>query len=66
MDFFIDRYSMEWIRNVEQEQIDLMLEIFARLPLVIEVPTERGMVGMVHGEVPIGMAWGSGTLRAGM
>ena len=58
MDFFIDRYSMEWIRNVEQEQIDLMLEIFARLPLVIEVPTERGMVGMVHGEVPIGMAWG--------
>lgn len=32
-------------------------EAFARLPLAIEVPTPEGPVGVVHADVPAGMAW---------
>jgi len=35
-----------------------MLAAFLSLPIIIEIETARGMVGMVHGDVPQGMSWG--------
>lgn len=54
---FTDRNGMGWVWSLDNAT---RLEIAAKLralPLVIEVETERGTVGLVHGDVPKGMSW---------
>lgn len=54
---FTDRNGMEWVRTIDTAT---RLEIAAKLrvlPVVIEIETDRGTVGLVHAEVPIGMDW---------
>ncbi len=49
--------GMDWWLDFPQEKRLATIAAFRRLPLVIEIPTQRGMVGIVHAEVPIGMNW---------
>lgn len=51
--------GMRWWLDVDLETRRLLIETFKRLPLVIEVQTSRGSVGVIHAEVPIGMNWQS-------
>jgi serine/threonine protein phosphatase 1 len=46
-----------WLAKLSAcDRIELMKR-FAALPYVMEVPTVRGTVGILHGEVPRGMDW---------
>ena len=46
-----------WVFMLEGDVKREYAEAFARLPLAIEVPTAAGPVGVVHADVPDGMAW---------
>lgn len=67
LNYFVKTFSMQWICDVEPAQMQTIVELFKKLPVAIEVPTNRGLVGLVHGEVPIGMHWATFTdkLRQG-
>lgn len=47
-----------WWLGVPESQRAEILEAIARLPLAIEIDTERGSVGLIHADVPPGMEWG--------
>lgn len=49
--------GVQWWLDADPEERDALVEMFKKLPLVIEVETDRGLVGIVHAEVPEGMAW---------
>ena len=63
LDVFIRMFHMEWVRTVEPSQMETILALFRKLPVAMEIPTERGLVGLVHGEVPIGMNWADFTQK---
>ena len=50
-------FHMEWWLDVSKDDRSNILKKFAALPVAIEIQTRRGTVGIVHGEVPIGMDW---------
>ena len=45
-----------WFHTVDSVRQDILTAI-SRLPLAIEVETERGTVGLIHADVPKGMSW---------
>lgn len=49
--------GMKWVKDVSDEKIMAIKEALSKLPVVMQVATHRGMVGIVHGEVPVGMHW---------
>ena len=49
--------GMGWITEVSDERLQAIQRRLSELPIVIEVETPRGLVGMLHGDVPKGMAW---------
>lgn len=51
------RMGADWWFTIGQAERKAIVEAFLRLPLVIEVPTHRGTVGLIHAEVPPGMEW---------
>lgn len=53
----ITRKGLEWWVNSPAQERDELVEMFRALPLAAEVQTRRGLVGLVHGEVPVGMNW---------
>jgi serine/threonine protein phosphatase 1 len=55
--FWTSRNGMSWWMDVPQEERMALIAAFRSLPLVQEIETERGIVGLVHGEVPHGMDW---------
>lgn len=57
LDFNVRRNGAAWWLTVPAETRNALLKSFARLPVAIEVATERGSVGIVHAEVPRGMDW---------
>lgn len=63
LDVFVRMFHMEWVRTVEPAQMETILALFCKLPVAMEIPTERGLVGLVHGEVPIGMNWADFTQK---
>lgn len=46
-----------WWENVDAAMRPQIVEAFAQLPLVIEIETARGTVGLLHAEVPRSMDW---------
>ena len=52
-----------WITAIDDAQRADIRDAFAALPMMIEVKTRRGTVGIVHAEVPPGMTWQSFTKR---
>lgn len=49
--------GMGWLAKLTVQERAELLKQFAALPYAMEVPTARGPVGILHGEVPRGMAW---------
>lgn len=45
-----------WLSTADSLRQDILAAIRA-LPLAIEIETERGSVGLIHADVPAGMAW---------
>jgi serine/threonine protein phosphatase 1 len=53
----VQRNGFGWWLSASQADKLAILEAFRQLPVIIEVETHRGLVGMVHGDVPKGMDW---------
>lgn len=53
----VQRNGMGWVLGLSDEQKEKLLLAFGRLPFALEVQTERGSVGLVHAEVPLGQSW---------
>lgn len=51
------RNGMGWWMDVAPKDRSKLLAAFRKLPLVIEITTSRGTVGLLHAEVPLGMGW---------
>jgi len=51
------RNGMTWFLDETIEKRKEIIEALYQLPLVIEVNTERGLVGLVHADVPKKMSW---------
>lgn len=49
--------GMHWLSGVTESELEDMVEAIEHLPLVIEVETDRGLVGLVHADVPAHMNW---------
>jgi len=49
--------GMKWWRDVPQDERLALIRAFRTLPVVQEIETVRGLVGLVHAEVPHGMDW---------
>lgn len=57
LQFHVEHNGGGWWLELTEERRQAHLAAYARMPLVIEVETARGLVGMVHAEVPRGMDW---------
>lgn len=55
--FWTSRNGMSWWLNVPQDERLAIIAAFRTLPIIREIETARGLVGLVHGEVPNGMDW---------
>lgn len=55
--YWTSRNGMSWWMDVPQEERLALIAGFRTLPIVQEIETVRGVVGLVHGEVPKGMDW---------
>lgn len=49
--------GMGWIDSITPATFGRIQRALANLPIVIEMETRRGLVGIVHGDVPSGMSW---------
>ncbi len=49
--------GLEWWFDAPKADRDALVAKFRELPMVIEVETPRGLVGMIHADVPAGMNW---------
>lgn len=49
--------GVQWWLDADPAERDALVVMFKQLPLAIEVETDRGLVGIVHAEVPQGMSW---------
>lgn len=61
--FHVERNGMGWWLATPQDRREAILELFAQLPVAMEVETARGTVGLVHAEVPVGMDWPTFTAK---
>jgi Calcineurin-like phosphoesterase. len=57
LQFMASRNGFAWWLDTEPEARREMVAAFARMPVAIEIPTPRGLVGVVHADVPHGMSW---------
>lgn len=57
LNYMIRAYSMQWWQKTSDAERHNILSLFSKLPNVIEVETVRGLVGMVHADIPKGMTW---------
>lgn len=53
----VPRLGMGWAQNLSDEALLEIQAALRTLPVAIELPTVRGMVGVVHAQVPDGMTW---------
>ena len=61
--FHVERNGMGWWLETPLDRRQAILELFAQLPVAMEVETARGSVGLVHAEVPVGMDWPTFTAK---
>jgi serine/threonine protein phosphatase 1 len=55
--YMVRAMSMQWWLETSAADRKNILSLFSQLPIVIEIETERGLVGVVHGDVPKHMGW---------
>lgn len=53
------RNGLSWWLGVDLETRQRIVEAISQLPIVIEIETPRGNVGIVHASVPPGLTWQS-------
>lgn len=49
--------GMSWWLEIDEDKRLEIINAFKKLPLAIEIETNRGKVGLIHAEVPEGMNW---------
>ena len=49
--------GLGWVLEETDQALETMRKRFNKLPFAMEVQTRRGLVGLVHGDVPAGMSW---------
>jgi len=59
--FWTSRNGMRWWQDYPHDAREALIGRFRRLPVVIEIETARGLVGLVHAQVPRGMDWSTFT-----
>lgn len=52
-----DFEGMGWVTDVSDERLLAIKESLSKLPIAMQIKTARGVVGLVHGDVPKGMHW---------
>lgn len=52
-----DWNGLGWAAALDDAGIERLQARFKALPVAMEIETRRGTVGLVHGDVPLGMAW---------
>lgn len=57
LQFVAGRNGFGWWLETSPARRQAVLDAVRKLPLVVELETERGLVGFVHGDVPAGMDW---------
>ncbi|WP_110973201.1 metallophosphoesterase [Pseudomonas huaxiensis] len=50
-------HGARWWLTIDDESKPMVIDKLDSLPLAIEVETSRGVVGVVHADVPVGLAW---------
>lgn len=55
--------GMRWWTDISNEEQLTLIKAFRSLPIIIEIETSRGLVGVVHAEVPSGMDWNTFTQK---
>jgi serine/threonine protein phosphatase 1 len=54
---FALQVGMGWMFGESRRTLGAIRAAFEKLPLALEFPGARGMIGIVHAEVPAGMGW---------
>lgn len=49
--------GLRWAKDLSDQKIHQIQASLAKLPIAMEVETQRGRVGLVHADVPLGMSW---------
>jgi serine/threonine protein phosphatase 1 len=55
--YYADGIGMDWWFFVSDDNRLAILEALRKLPLVMEVKTNKGLVGMVHADIPLDLTW---------
>lgn len=50
-------HGARWWLTIDDESKPMIIDKLDSLPMAIEVETNRGVVGVVHADVPVGLAW---------
>jgi serine/threonine protein phosphatase 1 len=50
-------HGLKWVCDQTDSQLEAVRKSLAQLPIIIEIETPRGLVGLVHADVPAGMSW---------
>lgn len=57
LSYMVRANGLGWWLKTSSDLKQAILQQFRTLPNVIEIETARGMVGIVHGDIPKGMKW---------
>lgn len=50
-------HGARWWLTIDDESKPMVIDKLDSLPMAIEVETSRGVVGVVHADVPVGLSW---------
>ena len=53
----VNRHGLGWLSELDTSHIEEIQHRLLRLPIVMEVQTDSGVVGLVHADIPKGMDW---------
>lgn len=56
-EFHVKANGLGWTLSLSAQERQDICRLFAQLPLARQVKTKRGIVGVVHAEIPLGMSW---------
>ncbi|MCC2109280.1 MAG: metallophosphoesterase [Hyphomicrobiales bacterium] len=57
IEYMTGNNGMQWWRTLAADRRADFIAEFRKLPIAIEIETARGLVGLVHAEVPAGLTW---------
>lgn len=49
--------GMNWFLDNTKEERKEILNVLSELPLVIEIESDRGLIGLIHADIPKNMSW---------